>query len=155
MKKSCKFNNTMNINMLPIWGKPLIKKCGTGNDVSFFKCIFFLCHVIFRCSSLKQKQDYANTAIPHMIIMVMERLITLFVFFCFVSYPNSTNNSWCEMLFASMDFNYFSNGFGRWGRKFFPVHLFFCHDNDKCSYQNTQCFRHFHTMDFTRETRFF
>ena len=107
MKKSCKFNNMMNINMLPIWGKPLIKKCGTGNVVSFFKCIFFLCHVIFRCSSLKQKQDYANTAIPHMIIMVMERLITLFVFFCFVSYPNSTNNSWCEMLFASMDFIFF------------------------------------------------
>jgi len=69
--------------------------------------------MIFRCSSLKQKQDYVNTAVPHMIIMVIERLITLFVFFCFVSYLNSTDNSGSEMLFASMDFSYFPIGFGR------------------------------------------
>ena len=32
-----------------------------------------------------------------MIVMVMERLITLFVFFCFVSYLNAAENSGSEI----------------------------------------------------------
>ena len=75
--------------------------------------ILFYGHDIQMQQFKTKKKDYVNTAIPHMIIMVMERLITLFVFFCFVSYLSSTDNSGSEMLFTSMDFSYFSIGFGR------------------------------------------
>ena len=118
----------------------------------FFQVYILFMVMIFRCSSLKQKQDYVNTAILQM--KIMERLITLFVFFCFVSYLSSTDNSGSEMLFTSMDFIIFQLVLVDKGGNVFPVHLFYSHDNDKYAYWILNTLGIFIQRIFTRKARF-